>query len=57
MLLALSGANLNHELAAGFLRVAYATGYQDALCEPFRGQLLRDHGYRVPPRRSLRGGE
>ena len=32
------------------LRMAYGTGYVDALREPRRGQLCRDHGLRIPTR-------
>jgi hypothetical protein len=39
-----------HALAA-LLRVVYACGYDDALTEPRRGQLRRDHGLAVPRRR------
>jgi hypothetical protein len=38
-------------LLSAFLRLAYAAGYQDALADPVRGQLLRDHGFAVPTRR------
>jgi len=34
-----------------FLRLAYGTGYRDALIEPRRGALYRTVGQRVPPRR------
>jgi hypothetical protein len=33
------------------LRFAYGRGYSDALSEPERGQLCRDHGFVVPARR------
>jgi len=38
------------ELAA-LLRLAYGAGYSDALSEPRRGQLCRDHGLAIPRRR------
>lgn len=34
------------------LRLAYVTGYWDALAEPSRGQLCRQLGYPVPTRRA-----
>jgi hypothetical protein len=37
---------------AAFLRLAYASGYQDALKEKERGQLFRDLGLPVPERRA-----
>ena len=36
------------EEASIFMRAAYGKGYCDALAESERGQLCRDHGYRVP---------
>jgi hypothetical protein len=33
------------------LRLAYGHGYWDALTEPERGKLCRDHGFAVPERR------
>jgi len=39
-------------LIAGFLRLAYAAGYQDALAERRRGQLCLDHGAAIPKRGS-----
>jgi hypothetical protein len=36
--------------AAEILRTVYGKGYTDALTEPCRGQLCRDHGLRVPER-------
>ena len=42
------------ESVAVFVRAAYATGYIDALSEPRRGSLLRDHGYDLPRRRRTR---
>lgn len=44
-----AGSASEPELAA-FLRLAYASGYQDALREPNRGQLFRDLGMPVPRR-------
>ena len=38
-------------LLASLLRFVYARGYNDALVEPQRGQLFRDHGFPVPRRR------
>jgi hypothetical protein len=38
------------ELGA-LLRLAYGQGYCDALTEPERGKLCRDHGFAVPERR------
>jgi hypothetical protein len=38
-------------MLATFLRCAYGAGYHDALTEPIRGQLFRDHGFKVPTRR------
>jgi hypothetical protein len=35
---------------APFLRIAYFTGYRDALTEAQRGALFRAHGERVPLR-------
>lgn len=35
---------------AGLLRLAYLTGYQDALVEPVRGTLFAEVGLPVPPR-------
>jgi len=40
------------ELAWAYIRAAYGLGYLDALREPRRGQLCRDHGYPVPRRGS-----
>jgi hypothetical protein len=37
---------------AAFLRLAYASGYQDALKEKERGQLFRDLGLPVPDSRA-----
>jgi hypothetical protein len=37
-------------LIAALLRAAYGLGYVDALTEPRRGQLCRDHGFAIPPR-------
>jgi hypothetical protein len=33
------------------VRLAYGRGYVDALTEPERGRLCREHGYSVPARR------
>lgn len=35
---------------AAFMRAAYGKGYTDALREPTRGKLCREHGYRAPRR-------
>lgn len=43
------------ETVAAFLRAAYGKGYQDALMEPNRGELLVENGYKVPPRRESDG--
>lgn len=40
------------EILAPFLRVAYWTGYMEALTEKQRGRLLRDHGQQIPPRKA-----
>jgi len=37
----------NLELVAAFMRAAYGKGYCDSLKEE-RGELLREHGYKVP---------
>jgi hypothetical protein len=37
---------------AALLRSAYGRGYLDALAEPERGQLCRDHGIAIPKRDS-----
>jgi hypothetical protein len=39
------------KIFASAMRVAHFRGYLEATCEPNRGQLLRDHGLPVPPRR------
>jgi hypothetical protein len=39
------------ELLFALLRFAYGRGYHDALTEPVRGKLCRDHGFPVPSRR------
>lgn len=44
-----SDCSTEGELAA-FLRLAYASGYQDALRERTRGQLFRELGLPVPRR-------
>ena len=41
----------DEEELAAIIRLAYGTGYKDALTEPTRGQLLLDHGCAVPKRR------
>lgn len=57
MLWALTEVAASSALVAGFLRMAYLAGYQDALSEPLSGQLFRDHGYRAPPKPpEARGG-
>lgn len=40
----------NEERLWAFLRFAYGRGYHDALTEPQRGKLCRDHGLGVPRR-------
>ena len=50
LLWALGEAQLDDALLAAFLRCAYGAGYYDALSEPVRGQLCRDHGFAVPQR-------
>jgi hypothetical protein len=42
------------ELLAAILRFAYGRGYLEALTEPERGKLCRDHGLAVPSRGSPR---
>ncbi len=44
------------EVVAAFMRAAYGKGYCDALTEESPGSLCVEHGYRVPPRRSLHEG-
>jgi hypothetical protein len=43
------------EVLGAVLRFAYGRGYYDALSEPQRGQLCRDHGFAVPKRRADTG--
>ena len=43
---------MTRPLFAAYLRLAYATGYQDALQEKERGQLFRDLGLPVPEGRA-----
>lgn len=43
---------LDLDIAAALARCAYARGYTDALTEPERGQLYRDHGMKIPERRA-----
>jgi hypothetical protein len=38
------------EQLAAVLRFAYGRGYLEALTEPERGKLCRDHGFAVPSR-------
>jgi hypothetical protein len=38
-------------VVAAVMRAAYWAGYADAVTEPIRGQLYREFGYTVPPRR------
>jgi hypothetical protein len=38
------------DIAAMYMRSAYAQGYCDALSEDVRGRLHRENGYRVPAR-------
>ena len=47
---ALEDGIANGAVLVGFLRLAYVTGYSDALGEPRRGELFRTHGYEVPAR-------
>lgn len=42
------------ERIAAVLRFAYGRGYLDALREPHRGQLCRDHGFPTPRRQPRR---
>ncbi len=42
------------EFATPYLRLAYATGYQDALSEACRGQMFPDLGLPVPRRAGRR---
>ena len=44
----------NEERLGAVLRFAYGQGYHDALTEPQRGKLCRDHGFAVPSRRRER---
>lgn len=39
------------EFFASLLRAAYGKGYHDALGEPVRGQLCKDHSYPIPERK------
>lgn len=41
---------LQPDVVGGLLRLAYLTGYQDALTEPVRGELFRSLGLPVPER-------
>jgi hypothetical protein len=41
---------VSEETLAGLLRLAYLTGYQDALVEPTRGTLFVEVGLPVPAR-------
>jgi len=41
------------QVVAPFLRLAYWSGYKDALTEPRRGVLYLHHGESVPPRKRL----
>ena len=51
---ALADGISNDAVLVGFLRLAYVTGYSDALVEPTRGELFRAHGYEVPTKRPRR---
>ena len=42
------------EMVGIHLRAAYMRGYFDATTEAPKGQLFRDHGYRVPKRQKKR---
>lgn len=44
------GGSVSEETLAGLLRLAYLTGYQDALVEPTRGKLFVEVGLPVPQR-------
>jgi hypothetical protein len=48
-------AEWTDELLAAFLRLAYGRGYLDALTEPERGKLCRDHGLAVQTRKGWLG--
>jgi hypothetical protein len=50
----LDEGEMNEAMLAAFLRLAYVTGYHDALVEPARGQLFRDHRVAVPERQTSR---
>jgi hypothetical protein len=39
------------DVLGSILRLAYGRGYCDALTEPDRGRLCRDHGLAIPARR------
>lgn len=39
------------ETVLAFMRAAYGAGYVAALSECVEGQLVHDHGYRMPARR------
>lgn len=36
---------------ATFMRAAYGKGYMDALAEAKPGEMLSEHGYKVPKRK------
>jgi hypothetical protein len=44
------GEPLDSEFLGWLLRLAYVTGYWDALSEPDRGKLCEELGYPVPER-------
>lgn len=43
-------ANLDTDFMGWLMRLAYVTGYWDALTEPERGSLCHELGYPVPKR-------
>lgn len=46
------GADIDTDFMGWLLRLAYVTGYWDALAEPERGAMCTRLGYPVPPRRA-----
>jgi hypothetical protein len=48
------GDEPDRAVLTALLRFVYGRGYYDALVEPQRGQLCRDHGLGVPERQSPR---
>lgn len=47
------GDDVDTDFLGWLLRLAYVTGYWDALTEPQRGQLARQLGYPIPTRREV----